>query len=200
MVYKYGIKVPQSVKHAFELDKANSNTMWQDTMALEVDALKEMKCFDFQDAGNKPTGNYQCTTLHMVFICKQDLRKKARIVAGGHLIDLLDNKVYSSTVNGISVKLLYVIAHCVGLKALCGDIVNAYVNAYTTERVYSADGPEFGEDLIRKIVVMRKALYITETVSRVERICGRLAKHDTPMVAGDLPEFNNTKVLDDRDH
>eukprot|EP00957_Ditylum_brightwellii_P128100 9770462-Ditylum_brightwellii.AAC.1 len=76
MVCKYGVEVPQGVKHALELDKANGNTMWQDTMALEVDALKEMECFDFQDAGNKPAGNYQHTTLHMVFDCKQDLRKR----------------------------------------------------------------------------------------------------------------------------
>eukprot|EP00957_Ditylum_brightwellii_P107960 8236009-Ditylum_brightwellii.AAC.1 len=60
--------------------------MWKDAMTLEVDALKEMECFDLQDAGNKTAGNYQCMTLHMVFDCKQDLRRKARLVAGGHLI------------------------------------------------------------------------------------------------------------------
>eukprot|EP00957_Ditylum_brightwellii_P115155 8782300-Ditylum_brightwellii.AAC.1 len=84
--------------HVIKLDKANGNTMWRDAMALEVDALKEVECFDFWDAGDRPAGNYQCTTLHMVFNCKQDLRRKARLVAGGHLINLLDNKVYSSTV------------------------------------------------------------------------------------------------------
>eukprot|EP00957_Ditylum_brightwellii_P087146 6632022-Ditylum_brightwellii.AAC.1 len=65
MVYKYGIKVPRSVKHAIKLDKANGNTMWQGAMTLEVDVLKEMECFDFRDAGNKPAENYQRTTLHM---------------------------------------------------------------------------------------------------------------------------------------
>eukprot|EP00957_Ditylum_brightwellii_P112886 8606970-Ditylum_brightwellii.AAC.1 len=42
--------------------------------------------------------------------------------------------------------------------------------------------------------------YITEAVSHVEHTFGRLAKHDAPMVAGDHPELNNTKVLDDTDH
>eukprot|EP00957_Ditylum_brightwellii_P057064 4324871-Ditylum_brightwellii.AAC.1 len=98
MVYKYGIEGPRSVRHAIELDKANGNTVWKDDMTLEVDALKEMECFDFQDSGNKPVGNYQQTKLHIVFDCKQDLRRKARLVAGGNLVDLLDNKVYSSTV------------------------------------------------------------------------------------------------------
>eukprot|EP00957_Ditylum_brightwellii_P100361 7650155-Ditylum_brightwellii.AAC.1 len=66
--------------------------MWQDAMTLKVGALKKMECFNFRDAGNKSAGKYQHTTLHMVFDCNQDLRRKARIVAGGHLIDLLDNK------------------------------------------------------------------------------------------------------------
>eukprot|EP00957_Ditylum_brightwellii_P060799 4615809-Ditylum_brightwellii.AAC.1 len=92
--------------------------MWQDAMALKVDALKEMECFNFGDVGNKSAGNYKHTTLHTAFNCKQDIRRNARLVAGGHLIDLLDNKAYSSTVKGISVKQLHVIAHHVGLKAL----------------------------------------------------------------------------------
>eukprot|EP00957_Ditylum_brightwellii_P080713 6138642-Ditylum_brightwellii.AAC.1 len=148
-VYKYGIEVPQNVKHAIKLDKANGNTMWRDAMALEVDALQEMECFDLQEAGDRPAGNYQCITLHM-----------ARLVAGGHLIDLLDNKAYSSTAKGISVKLLHVIAHCIGLNTLlCGNIGYAYVNACTTNKVYAVAGPKFGEALIRKIVMIRKALY-----------------------------------------
>eukprot|EP00957_Ditylum_brightwellii_P207350 15352571-Ditylum_brightwellii.AAC.1 len=145
MVYKYGVKVPQSVKYVIELDKVNGNTIWRDAMALEVDALQEMECFDFRDARDRPAGNYQCTTLHMVFDCKQDLRRKTRLVVRGHLIDLLDNKVYSSTVKGIIVKLLQVIAHRIGLNALCGDIDNTYVNAYITEKVYAVARPEFGE-------------------------------------------------------
>eukprot|EP00957_Ditylum_brightwellii_P144744 11025689-Ditylum_brightwellii.AAC.1 len=154
ITYKYGVKVPRSVKHDIDLDKANGSTMWKDIMTLEVDALKEMECFDLWDAGNKPVGNYQRTTLYIVFDYKQDLRRKARLVARGPLVGLLDNKVFSSTVKGISVKLLYVIAHCAGLNALCGDIGSAYVNAYTNEKIYAIAGPEFGEDLIGKIVVI----------------------------------------------
>eukprot|EP00957_Ditylum_brightwellii_P047147 3580386-Ditylum_brightwellii.AAC.1 len=105
-------------------------------MVLEVDTLQEMECFDFWEAGDRPAGNYQCTILHMVFDCKQDLRSKARLVVGGYLIDLLDNKDYFSTVKE-----------------------NAYVNAYTIEKVYAVAESEFGEALILKIVVIRKALY-----------------------------------------
>eukprot|EP00957_Ditylum_brightwellii_P042808 3241003-Ditylum_brightwellii.AAC.1 len=79
----------------------------------------------------------------MVFDCKQDGRYKARLVAGGHLIDLLNHDVYSSMVKGISVCLLHVIAHSASMEVLCGDIGNTYVNAYTTEKVYAVASPEF---------------------------------------------------------
>ena len=73
-------------------------------------------------------------------------------------MDLVDTTVYSTTVKSISVKLLHVIAHKHNLKQLCGDVGNAYVNAYTAERVYAIAGPEFGEKE-GSVVIVRKALY-----------------------------------------
>ena len=73
----------------------------------------------------------------MIMNVKQDLRHKCRLVAGGHLIDALDHDIYSATFKFISVKLLQVIAHKANLEILWGDIVNAYVNAYTNEKVYA---------------------------------------------------------------
>eukprot|EP00957_Ditylum_brightwellii_P079530 6047223-Ditylum_brightwellii.AAC.1 len=71
-------------------------------MAIKVKALNNMECFQFQDAGDIPEGNYRLTLLHMVFDVKQDLCQKACLVAGCHLVNFLDNEVYSSTVKGIS--------------------------------------------------------------------------------------------------
>eukprot|EP00957_Ditylum_brightwellii_P113393 8646016-Ditylum_brightwellii.AAC.1 len=93
-------------------------------MALEIKVLNEMECFDFRDS--HPSRGYQRTTLHMVLDCKQDMRQKAQLVAGGHLVEILDNEVYLLNVKGISVKLLHVISQSAGLDAMCGDIGNAY--------------------------------------------------------------------------
>ena len=94
----------------------------------------------------------------MIFDVKQDLRLKARLVAGGHLIEMDDTPTYSSTVKSISVQLLHVIAHKAHLKQLCGDIGNAYANATTNEKVFARVGPEFGNyDGCTVIIV--KALY-----------------------------------------
>lgn len=60
---------------------------------------------------------------------------------------------------GISVRVLHVIAHKMNLKLLCGDVGNAYVNAYTNELVYSKCGKEFGANLEGKTLIIKKALY-----------------------------------------
>eukprot|EP00957_Ditylum_brightwellii_P094735 7214569-Ditylum_brightwellii.AAC.1 len=108
--------------------------MWKDAMAKEVHALQDMDCFEFREQGNKPGVDFQKTMLCMVFDCKQDERRKARLIVGGHLIVLLDHNIYSSTVKGIGIHLLHVLAHSAKLDVLCGNIGNAYVNAYTTEK------------------------------------------------------------------
>jgi hypothetical protein len=82
----------------------------------------------------------------IIYDVKQDLRQKAWLVAGGHLVDPLNHSVYSSTVKGISVKLLHhVIAYKVDLSQLCGDVLLAFVNAFTNELVYAITGPKFRE-------------------------------------------------------
>ena len=157
--YKYGVKVPRNVDEAIRFDNENGDTFWQDAMRLEVGALVDLDCFEFKSKGWKPEDpGFQKTTLHMVFDVKHDLRRKARLVAGGHLVNVVE-PVYSSTVKSISVQLLHVIAHKAGLRQLCGDIGNAFPNAYTNEKVYiPAAGPEFG-DFEGCAILIHKAIY-----------------------------------------
>jgi hypothetical protein len=156
--FKYGLEVPKNVKHALELDRTNGDLYWADAIKKEVQALTDLDCFEFKERDFKLDQSYQRTTLHIVFDVKQDLRRKARLVAGGHLIETLGHQVYSSTVKGISVRLLHVIAHKAGLKQLVGDVGNAYVNADTNEKVWARAGKEFGE-LEGSVIIIKKALY-----------------------------------------
>jgi hypothetical protein len=143
-IFKFGIQVPQTAKEAIDIDTANGNTLWQDAMRAEMDALEKLDCFEFHPEGCIPGDDYQPTRLRMIFDVKADtLQRKARLVAGGHLVDTLGADVYSSTVKSISVKLLHVIAHSTKMEALCGDIGNAFVTAFTQEKVYCIAGPEF---------------------------------------------------------
>ena len=117
-IYKYGLEVPRNMAHARKIDAANNNTHWQDASKLELKALIDLDCFEFHENGyhEKLDGSWQRTTLHMVFDVKKDLTRKARLVAGGHLVDIMNIQVFSSTVKSIIIQLLHVISHKDNLK------------------------------------------------------------------------------------
>jgi hypothetical protein len=91
--FKYGVQVPTSVEMARKLDIANGNTAWEDALKSEMKDLFNLECFDIKSFGFTPGDDYQKTTLTIIYDVKQDLRRKARLVAGGHLVDPLDHIV-----------------------------------------------------------------------------------------------------------
>lgn len=71
----------------------------------------------------------------MIFdIKQQDMRYKARLVVGGHVIDSSDYTTYSSIIENISVRLLFLAAAHQGLGIMTGDIVNAFPAAPCAEK------------------------------------------------------------------
>ena len=88
-------------------------------------------------------------------------------------MDMMDIQVDSSTVNSISVQLLHVISHKDSLTQLCGDIGNAFPNAFTKEKVFIPKaGIEFGEH-VGKCIIIKRALY--GLCSSAERFHAHLA-------------------------
>ena len=85
-------------------------------------------------------------------------RHKARLVAGGHLIDTPLESVYSGAVSLRSVCIVAFIAELNDLDLWATDIGNAYLEAYTSELVCIIAGPEFG-DLGGCLLIIIKALY-----------------------------------------
>ena len=154
---KYRLSVPRNVRHALELDREAGNTFWADAIRKESASLLALDCFEFHDPGYKPSSEFQWTKLSMIFEVKQDGRRKARLVAGGHMVDPMGISSQSTVVKGISVRLLYLIAHRDQLPILCGDIGNAFTTADCLEKIYSRAGPEF-EDREGSIMIFKKAL------------------------------------------
>ncbi len=126
---KYGVVIPRNVKHALQLDAEAGNTFWDDAIKKEIESLLALNCFEFHQPDYKPSSDYQWTKLSMIFEVKQDGRRKARLVAGGHMVDPMGVNSRSTVVKGISVRLLDLIAHRDTLPILCGDIGNAFITA-----------------------------------------------------------------------
>ena len=165
---KYGVAIPRNVKHALEIDAETGTTFWADAIRKEIASLLALDCFEFHAPDYKPRSEYQWTKLNMIFEVKQDGRRKARLVAGGHLVDPKGISSRSTVVKGISVRLLDLIAHRDNLPILCGDIGNAFITADCLEKIYSRAGPEF-EDREGSIMVFKKALYGLRSSSRAFR-------------------------------
>ena len=98
--------------------------------------------------------------IHVFFICdvKHDLWHKAGCVAGGHLTDPFKDSSYSSVVSLRSMRLALLIGELNNLQVQVGDIGNAYLEAYTSEKVCFIAGPEF-KDMQGHLLVIVKALY-----------------------------------------
>ncbi len=154
-----GVEIPRNSKEAIYLDKKNGDNKWGEAMGREIGGIQEHKTLLFLPPGADPPEGYQEVPLRMIFDVKPDLRRKARLVAGGHLIDARGHSSYSSVVRLDSIRLLNVIAKAQGLKVLAGDVGNAYLNADTKEKVFTRCGPEFGPKLEGRIAIIKKSLY-----------------------------------------
>ena len=155
--YKYGVELPRDYEHAVKIDAINGNTLWQDAVKLELDQIHEYKVFD--DRGDKRPGpDYKKIKVHLVYDCKHDGRRKARLVADGHLTVVPVESVYSGVVSMRGIRLITFLAELNGLKLYATDIGNAYLEAKTKEKLYIVAGPEFG-DLQGHFLVIDRALY-----------------------------------------
>ena len=163
---KFGIEVPNNVRHALLLDKKNKNTAWSEAILKEMTALTKAGVWEFKPPHYKVPKGYQYAPLTLIFDVKQeDLRRKARLVAGGHVVDSSMYESYSSVVQTRTIRILETIALNEGLRFVTGDIGNAFVQADTNEKIFTVAGPEFG-DKEECVVILKKALYGLATSAR----------------------------------
>ena len=156
--YKFGVRVPRSKAEARKLDEEAGNTKWRDAEIAELTQLEEYETFEDKGKLQSPPKGYKFIRVHFVYDCKHDLRRKARMVAGGHMTAPMKDDSYSGVVSLRSIRICLLLGELNGLKVGVGDVGNAYLEAYTQEKVYIIAGPEFGE-LAGHTLIIRKALY-----------------------------------------
>mgnify|MGYP005847236111 CR=1 FL=1 len=156
--YKFGVRLPRSVKEAHTLDGENGNTLWADAIKSEMSQLFEYDTFiDLGKDAPVPNG-FKLIRGRIVFDVKESGKRKARYVAGGHLTDPPKDSVYSSVVSLRSIRLVTFMAELNGLLLMAADVGNAYLEAFTQEKICIKAGFEFGE-LAGHTLVINKALY-----------------------------------------
>ena len=155
--HKFGVELPKSVAEAYALDKKNGNTLWADSIAKEMKDVRP--AFKIMEDGKQVPIGYQRVNCHMIFDVKmEDFRRKARLVAGGHVTKPPATITYASIVSRETVRIALTLAALNGLEVKVADIQNAYITAPVTELIWTVLGPEFGEDAGKKALLIR-ALY-----------------------------------------
>jgi hypothetical protein len=165
--HKFGIELPKTVNEALELDKKNGNTFWADAIAKEMKDI----CVAFKillDGQSAPIG-YQKIPCHMIFDIKMDnFRHKARLVAGGHMTKAPATITYASIVSCETVRIALLMAALNDLNVKVGDVLNAYITAPITEKVWTVLGPEFGIDAGKSAIIVH-ALYGLKSAGAASR-------------------------------
>mmetsp|Transcript_37601 Transcript_37601/g.53010 ORF Transcript_37601/g.53010 Transcript_37601/m.53010 type:complete len:1380 (-) Transcript_37601:246-4385(-) len=155
--HKFGIRVPKTVEEAIQIDLENGNTLWQDAIAKEMKNVRV--AFDIKAEGASAPVGFQEIKCHMIFDVKmENFRRKARLVAGGHMTETPATLTYASVVSRESVRIALTIAALNDLQVKAGDILNAYLTAPVSERIWCRCGLEFGQDAGR-IAIVKRALY-----------------------------------------
>ena len=103
--HKYGIRIPKSVQDAIRMDAQNGNTLWWDAIMLEMKNVRP--AFEVHEGDVKDLRGYQEIKCHTIFDVKlgENFRRKARLVAGGHVTNVPSTICYSSVVSRESVRL-----------------------------------------------------------------------------------------------
>ena len=166
--YQHGFQVPKDYNDAMRLDKENGNTHWQDAMDLELTQIHEYKVF--KDTGKAKFHNgkvvtpdgFQKIRVHFVYAVKHDGRFKARLVADGHLTKEPVESIYSGVVSLRSLRMVVFLSQLNKLEIWGADVGNAYLEAYTDEKLCIMAGPELKE-LQGHLLIMVKALYGTRS-------------------------------------
>ena len=128
------VRASARYQHGFQVPE-NSNTHWQDEMDLELTHIHEYKVF-------KDTVKY-------------DEKLKARLVADGHLTK-------EPVVSLRSLRMVVFLSQLNDFELWGADVGNAYLEAYTDQKLCIIVGPEFKE-LQGHLLIMIKTLHGTRS-------------------------------------
>ena len=122
--------------------KKNGNHLWHYCVKLEIDQRRQHDTY--KEMGKvQATKEHKKIRSHFVFDVKHDSRHKARLLSDVHLTDVPTSSDYSRVVSLRGIRLVLFLTELNGLESWAVDIGNAYLKAFTKDKVCVIAGPEF---------------------------------------------------------
>ena len=146
--FKYGHQVPVSVQEAYILDRKFNTTRWRDAIAKEMHNVRI--AFKILEDSEKIPPSHEYVPCHLVFDVKMDGTFKARFVAAGCRTSDPEGSTYAGVVSRETVRLALLYAALNELNISAADILNAYLTAPASQKLWTKCGPEFGKDQERE--------------------------------------------------
>jgi hypothetical protein len=118
--------------------------------------MKDVRiAFKCLSPGKRAPLDYKWIKCHMMFDIKiEDLQRKPRMVAGGHMTSAPTIMAYASVVSCETVCIALTLATLNDLEMKAADILNAYISAPIKEKVWCALGPEFGSNAGKSAIIV----------------------------------------------
>jgi hypothetical protein len=122
--------------------------------------MKDVRiAFKCLNPGKHASLDYTWIKCHMIFDIKiEDFRRKARMVAGGHMTSAPTIMTYAIVVSRETIRIALTITALNDLKVKAADILNAYISAQIKEKVWCALGPEFGPDTGKSAIIVAHSM------------------------------------------
>ena len=154
--FKYGHQVPSSVEEAYLLDKDSRSTRWRDSITKELKNVRV--AFKILESEDELPPCLEYVPCHLIFDVKIDGAAKARLVAAGCRTADPEGSTWAGVVSRETVRIALTYAALNDLDVMAADILNAYLTAPTSQKLWTKCGPEFGPDNGKRAVITR-ALY-----------------------------------------
>ena len=134
--HKYGIEIPTSVEHAFELDRKNGNNLWKE--ALEMEMYNIGVAFKIlEDEKTAPAG-YTKVSGHLFWSVKMDFTRKARWVLDSHKTPDPVGSKYPGVVSRETVQIAFTYVALNELDVCMADTRNACLQSPTSNSITSS--------------------------------------------------------------